>query len=68
MTSAAVTLERRTYGDVWLRDTGPLVVCDGAGGRRAMRFGFNGWGGKFEMEGDQTMTARAPSSRPNNAF
>ena len=57
LTSAAVTLERRTYGDVWLRDTGPLVVCDGAGGRRAMRFGFNGWGGKFEMEGDQTIGA-----------
>ncbi|WP_342357316.1 agmatine deiminase family protein [Croceicoccus marinus] len=57
LTTAAVRLERRVYGDVWLRDTGPLVVRDGAGGRRAMRFGFNGWGGKFEMEGDQTIGA-----------
>ena len=55
--SAAVTLERRTYGDVWLRDTGPLVLSDGAGGRRAGRFGFNGWGGRYLMEGDQTIGA-----------
>ena len=57
LTTAAMKLERRSYGDVWLRDTGPLVVCDGKGGRRAMRFGFNGWGGKFEMEGDRTIGA-----------
>jgi agmatine deiminase len=49
-----VTLERRVYGDVWLRDTGPLMLGDG---RTAMRFGFNGWGGKFEMAGDATIGA-----------
>jgi agmatine deiminase len=32
--SEAVKLERRVYGDVWLRDTGPLVVLDEAGNRR----------------------------------
>lgn len=51
--SAAVTLERRTYGDVWLRDTGPLVQADGS----ALRCRFNGWGGKYLMEGDQTIGA-----------
>ena len=55
--SAAVVIEQRAYGDVWLRDTGPLVMVDGAGGRRAQRFGFNGWGGKYLMEGDQTIGA-----------
>jgi len=55
--SAKVRIERWVYGDVWLRDTGPLVMCDGAGKRRAQRFGFNGWGGKYLMEGDQTIGA-----------
>lgn len=57
LASASVKLERRVYGDVWLRDTGPLVVCDGAGRRVARRFGFNGWGGKYLMEGDQQIGA-----------
>ena len=57
LVSGAVRLERRVYGDVWLRDTGPLVVTDGAGARRARRFGFNGWGGKYVMDGDQTIGA-----------
>ena len=50
-----VRLEQRTYGDIWLRDTGPLVVCDSAGHRIARRFGFNGWGGKYVMDGDPTI-------------
>ena len=55
--SCAVRLQQRVYGDVWLRDTGPLVLRDGTGGRRAARFGFNGWGGKYVMDGDQTIGA-----------
>jgi agmatine deiminase len=57
LVSQAVKLERRVYGDVWLRDTGPLVVLDGKGNRRAMRFGFNGWGGKYRMPGDTEIGA-----------
>ncbi len=56
LVSSKVTLERRTYGDIWLRDTGPLVVA-GGGKRLARRFGFNGWGEKYLMEGDQTIGA-----------
>ena len=56
LVSGKVTLERRTYGDIWLRDTGPLIVADGAG-RSARRFGFNGWGGKYLMPGDQEIGA-----------
>lgn len=55
--SRRVRLERRRYGDVWLRDTGPLVLCDGKGGRLARRFQFNGWGGKYLMPGDETIGA-----------
>lgn len=55
--SAAVRLEQRRYGDIWLRDTGPLVMLDGQDQRIARRFGFNGWGGKYEMPGDETIGA-----------
>jgi agmatine deiminase len=55
LVSAAVRLERRVYGDIWLRDTGPLIVADTHGCREARLFGFNGWGGKYLMHGDQTI-------------
>ena len=55
LVSAAVRIERRVYGDIWLRDTGPLVMLDASGRRVARRFGFNGWGGKYLMPGDETI-------------
>lgn len=54
LVSGKVTLEQRVYGDVWLRDTGPLVVEQNRK-REARRFGFNGWGGKYEMPGDDSI-------------
>lgn len=60
LVSSAVTLDRRSYGDIWLRDTGPLIV-DGSDGRTARRFGFNGWGGKYLMPGDQEIGAALAS-------
>ncbi len=66
LVSAAVTLERRVYGDVWLRDTGPLVVrgpeIQSDRERRARLFGFNGWGGKYLMDGDQMIGADLAAS------
>lgn len=61
LVSAKVKLEVRRYGDVWLRDTGPLVVSDGAR-REARRFGFNGWGEKYLMDGDQEIGAELAES------
>ncbi|AMO71380.1 agmatine deiminase family protein [Sphingorhabdus sp. M41] len=45
------------FGDIWLRDSAPIFVTgpDGLAGRD---FGFNGWGGKYEMAGDQDIGAR----------
>lgn len=53
LVTGGVEFERHAYGDIWLRDSGPLVIFDEHGRRIARRFGFNGWGGKFIMEGDQ---------------
>lgn len=39
------------HGDIWLRDTGPIVAGTGAA-RRARNFRFNWWGEKFVMPGD----------------
>lgn len=53
LVSASVALDRRVYGDIWLRDTGPLVRTDGS----ALRPRFNGWGEKYLMAGDATIGA-----------
>ncbi|GMN03396.1 agmatine deiminase family protein [Erythrobacter sp. MTPC3] len=56
LVSAKVRIEPRIFGDIWLRDTGPLIVHHGAT-RAARRFAFNGWGGKYEMPGDESIGA-----------
>lgn len=57
LVSSKVLVERRHYGDIWLRDTGPLVVQAAGETPIARRFGFNGWGEKYLMDGDQTIGA-----------
>jgi agmatine deiminase len=54
LVDSGVIVEHRQIGDVWLRDTACIIVKDGAK-RNARNFGFNGWGGRFDYPGDQTI-------------
>lgn len=45
------------FGDIWLRDTAPILVR-GSGGLAAADFEFNWWGGKYALPGDESIGAR----------
>ncbi|QDT67031.1 agmatine deiminase family protein [Calycomorphotria hydatis] len=53
--SAHIIIE--PFGDVWLRDTGVIIVKDG-GDRVALDYAHNGWGGKFLLQDDNTIGQR----------
>ncbi|MCP4449603.1 MAG: agmatine deiminase family protein [Myxococcales bacterium] len=54
---ASVSCHVVPYGDIWLRDTGPVFVARGET-MEAASFAFNGWGGKYMFEHDSEVAER----------
>lgn len=53
----SIVVVAESFGDIWLRDTAPIFSIDSTG-LRGQNFGFNGWGGKYQMSGDQDVGQR----------
>jgi agmatine deiminase len=63
-----VRLHRVPFGDIWLRDTAPLFLVGAAGACASVRFGFNGWGGKYLLEGDERVAERIAAISGHRSF
>src|SRR5208337_3225396 len=51
---SAADIVPASYGDIWLRDTGPIFARS-PDGPVALRFKTNSWGGKFDLPNDATV-------------
>lgn len=66
----SVEIVRGLFGDIWLRDTGPIYFKDGPTEVSAAGFRFNGWGGKYVLDNDDSVAEQlaAASGTPLERF
>ncbi len=50
-----VSCSQMRFGDIWMRDIGPVFVKRPDGTLGASCFTFNGWGGKYIFDGDDAV-------------
>jgi agmatine deiminase len=63
-----VRFHRVPFGDIWLRDTAPIFLLGERGEYASVRFGFNGWGGKYVLEHDDEVSGRLASIAGGRQF
>jgi len=58
LASPRIRFHRSSFGDIWLRDTGPLFLRSEQGVVAPACFSFNGWGGKYVLDHDAAVSGR----------
>lgn len=64
----SVSLHRVPFGDIWLRDTAPIVLSGPGGELATVRFAFNGWGGKYVLEHDDGVSTQLATRLEGRSF